>query len=72
MSDATLLVPVADGRPVGVAWQIRGAIHGSTATDNDPRTIVVTMGRAMRTDGVVDEAPELHHGVAMADLVLAA
>ena len=72
VSDATLLVPVADGRPVGVAWQIRGAIHGSSATDGDPRTIVVTMGHALQTEGLVDVAPELTHGVAIADLTLAA
>lgn len=72
VSDAALLVPVADGRPVGVAWQIRGAIHGTTGTDADPRTIVVTMGHALRTDGLVAEAPAMDHGVAVADLVLAA
>jgi hypothetical protein len=72
VSDAMLLVPVADGRPVGLAWEIRGAIHGTGGSDTDPRTIVVTMGKPMRTAGVVDVAPELHGGVAVADLVLAA
>ncbi|HET7902374.1 MAG TPA: hypothetical protein VFL59_14420 [Candidatus Nanopelagicales bacterium] len=72
VSDAALLVPVADGRPVGIAWQVRGAIHGASATDGAPRTIVVTMGHAVRTEGLVAETPELHDGVAMADLVLAA
>lgn len=72
VSDAMLLVPVADGRPLGVAWEIRGAIHGTGGNDSHPRTIVVTMGRALRTEGVVDEAPALPHGVAVADLTLAA
>jgi hypothetical protein len=72
-SNADLLVPVHDGRPVGVAWQIRGAIHGSSATDGQPRAIVVTMGHALQTTGLVpDEAPALHNGVAVTDLVLAA
>ena len=72
VSDAMLLVPVADGRPVGIAWEIRGAIHGTGGTEADPRTIVVTMGRPTRTEGVIDEAPALHHGVAVTDLTLAA
>jgi len=73
-SDADLLVPVVDGRPVGVAWQIRGAIHGvSTTADGAPTAIVITMGHALSTEGIVpDEVPAMHNNVAVADLVLAA
>ena len=69
-SDADLLVPVVDGRPVGVAWQIRGAIHGAgVQTSGEPRAIVVTMGHALRTEGIVPEtAPALQHGVALAEV----
>lgn len=70
-SGADLLVPVLHGRPVGVAWQIRGAIHGLGAGDQS--AIVVTMGRPVSVEGIVPEtAPEMPYGVAVADLVLAA
>jgi len=69
-SDADLLVPVADGAPIGIAWQIRGAIHGAgVQTSGEPRAIVVTMGHALRTEGIVPEtAPALQHGVALAEV----
>lgn len=69
-SDADLVVPVADGHPIGVAWQIRGAVHGTHNQDSgEPRAIVVTMGHAVQTTGLVpDSVPALHHGVALAEV----
>jgi hypothetical protein len=73
-SAADLLVPVHDGRPVGLAWRIRAAIHGTaTGVEGEQNTVVVTMGKPILTAGLVpDEIPTLSHGVAVADLVLAA
>ena len=73
-AQADLLVPVHDGHPIGIAWQIRGAIHGTrTTAEGEPTTIVVTMGHALQTEGLVpDELPALHHRVAVAELVPAA
>lgn len=69
-SNADLLVPVADGHPVGIAWQIRGAIHGAgVQPTGEPRAIVVTMGHAVQTHGLLPEAaPVLEHGVALAEV----
>lgn len=69
-SDADLLVPVAEGQPIGIAWQIRGAIHGAgTQASGQPRAIVVTMGHAVRTEGLVPAtAPAMQHGVALAEV----
>jgi hypothetical protein len=73
-SGADLLVPVHDGRPIGLAWRIRAAIHGTaTGVDGEHNTVVVTMGKPILTAGLVpDEVPALTHGVAVADLMLAA
>ena len=72
-SSADLLVPVADGHPVGVAWEIRAAIHGTQPqASGAPRAIVVTMGHAHPTaDRLPDVAPELAHGVALVEVAAA-
>jgi len=69
-SDADLLVPVADGHPVGIAWQIRGAIHGAgVQPTGEPRAIVVTMGHAVQTEGLVPATvPSLERGVALVEV----
>jgi hypothetical protein len=73
-SAADILVPVHDGRPIGLAWRIRAAIHGTASgAEGEHNTVVVTMGKPIITAGLVpDEIPALTHGVAIADMVLAA
>jgi hypothetical protein len=73
-STADLLVPVKDGRPMGVAWRIRTAFHGvGTGPQGEAHASIVTMGKPLMTAGLLpDEVPALPHGVAIVDVTLAA